>query len=58
VTTGPTSKSFLPRQRDIDFSNLVTSKLPDLEPKVAPDSYLNWRFLNPQGASNRKYERA
>lgn len=33
-------------KRHFDFSNLPTSKLPDLEPAVPPDSFLTWKYIS------------
>jgi len=33
-------------KRNMDTSLLTTTRLPDLQPAVAPDSYLRWRYMN------------
>ena len=49
----------LPRGRNsnIDFSNLATTRLPDVEPAVPVDTYLSWRYTNQRGASNMAFDR-
>lgn len=47
----------LPLRRNIDIGNLTTSKLPNVEPVVPPDNYLNWRYTNSRGATNLAFDR-
>ena len=45
------------RHTNLDFTNLSTTKLPDVEPAVPIDSFLHWRYMKQRGASNMAFDR-
>lgn len=45
------------RRNNLDFSNLTTTKLPDVDPAVPIDSYLHWRYTKHRGASNMAFDK-
>jgi hypothetical protein len=44
-------------KRNIDTSLLTTTRLPDLQPAVAPESYLRWRYMNQRGATQASFDK-